>query len=52
MFDVKTINYVIMKNLKVEDNRLVNLQLNNLARYVNFKRIFDSLYLESDHTED
>lgn len=52
IFDVKTMNYVCMDNLAIEENRLVNLELNNLAKFVNFKRIFDSLYLESDHNEE
>ena len=31
---------------------IVNDQLKDLARFLNFKRIFDNLYFESDHTED
>lgn len=37
-----------MDSIGVEGTRLINKKLTNLSKYMNFKRIFDSLFQECD----
>ncbi|KRX04612.1 hypothetical protein PPERSA_04427 [Pseudocohnilembus persalinus] len=50
--DLKTMNFISMEQINVENGKLVNVQLPKVSRKIDFKRIFNALFLESDHTDD